>query len=59
MMELGGVAGDVFEVELGLSIDKPGLTAVRPENRQLQRDCVERIRLVYGACGQGWISRHG
>jgi len=41
MMELGGVAGDVFEVELGLSIDKPGLTAVRPENRQLQSDCVE------------------
>ena len=57
-MELGGVAGDVFEVELGFSIDKPGLTAVRPENRQFQSNCVEMagrgIHLAWGACGQSW-----
>jgi len=64
MMELGGAAGDVFEVELGLSVDKPGLAAVRPEDRQLQSDCIEMtgrvgIQLVYCACGQSWISNHG
>ena len=64
MMELGDAAGDAFKVELWFSIDKPGLTAVRPENRQLQSNCVEMagqgwIRLVYSALGQGWIYRHG
>ena len=64
MMELGGAAGDVFEVELGLSVDEPGFTAVRPENRQFQSDCIEMtgrggIHLVYCAFGQSWISNHG
>ena len=41
MMELDDAAGDVFEVELGLSVDEPGFAAVRPENRQLQSNCIE------------------
>jgi hypothetical protein len=41
MMELGGAAGDVFEVELRLSVDEPGFAAVRPENRQFQSNCIE------------------
>jgi len=36
MMELGDAAGDILEVELGLSVDEPGFAAVRPENRQFQ-----------------------
>ena len=50
-------------MELRLSVDKPGLTTVRPENRQLQGNCVEmtglrRLWLVDTARGQNWVSRH-
>ena len=41
MMELGGAAGDVLEMELGLSVDEPGFSAVRLENRQFQSNCIE------------------
>ena len=41
MMELGDTAGDILEVELGLSVDEPGFAAVRPENRQFQSNCIE------------------
>ena len=50
MMELGDAAGYVLEVELGLSVDEPGLAAVGPENRQFQSNCIElagiRIQLA-------------
>ena len=63
MVELGNAAGNALLMELRLSVDKPGLTTVRPENRQLQDNCVEmaglrRLRLVDTTCGQNWLSRH-